>query len=145
MNLFVYGTLRVPQIWAAVSASPQTSAVPAILPGYRIRRVAGGDFPVIGADASAIEPVPGNLMLDVSDEAMARLDAYEDFFYIRTSVKVETPEGPREAEAYVVPPNRTELFSDDPWTLNWFEETALARFWERNFGGPLDKPSRKFS
>lgn len=144
MNLFVYGTLRIPAIWEAVSGSQQIPSVPATLVGYRIQRVKGGDFPVIMADPLAVEPIPGTLVLDVSKSALCRLDAYEDPFYVRTNVTVATPGGSFEAEAYVLPENRADLMSDEPWTLAWFEATALARFWEEHFSIPQDESTNSY-
>ncbi len=141
MNLFVYGTLRITAIWEAVSGNQHARSLPATLAGYRMQRVKGGDFPVITADHLAVDPIPGTLMLDVSQEALCLLDAYEDSFYIRKKVTVATALGPREAEAYTLPRDRADLLSDEPWSLAWFEETALARFWEQHFSIPRDEPT----
>jgi gamma-glutamylcyclotransferase (GGCT)/AIG2-like uncharacterized protein YtfP len=133
MNLFVYGTLRIPAIWEAVSGDRQHPTVPATLVGYRMQRVKGGDFPVMMADPQAMEPIPGALVLNVSTETLRLLDAYEDTFYVRRNVTVTTPEGAAEAEAYILTEERADLMSDAPWTLDWFEKAALARFWKEHF------------
>lgn len=91
------------------------------------------------ADPLAVEPIPGKLMLDVPENALSRLDAYEDPFYNRIIVTVETMIGPYDAEAYILPADRPELMSDAPWSLAWFEETALPRFWEQHFGSSRDE------
>jgi hypothetical protein len=41
-----------------------------------------------------------------------------------------------EAQAYRVPPALAPgLFSDAPWTLEWFEANALEEYWNHHFGG----------
>jgi len=134
MNLFLYGTLLVPGIWDAVTDRPDIVRKPARLPSHRIRRVEGADFPAIVFDPSFVAPVPGQVALDLPEIVVARLDDYEDDFYHREPVEAETDEGCVLAQAYRVPETlASTILSDDPWTLEWFEEVALARYWDRLF------------
>ena len=65
---------------------------------------------------------------------MKRLDAYEDTFYVREVVEIETDPGLKSAFAYVVPPEvAATVLSDDPWTLDWFQREALDDYWARLF------------
>ena len=131
MNLFVYGTLLVPKILRAVTGLDDLKTVPAKLEGFDIFRVVDGDFPGI-VEGSGL--VSGKVVLDVSETAMTRLDAYEDSFYERELVKVSTSSGTLEAFVYVVPQNIAEdILSNHTWTLEWFEREALDRYWERLF------------
>jgi gamma-glutamylcyclotransferase (GGCT)/AIG2-like uncharacterized protein YtfP len=123
MHLFAYGTLLVPEIWLAVTGR-ECESVEAMLPGYTIRRVRGGDFPGIlrSDDAS----VTGRVFLDLDAETVARLDRYEDSFYERIEVAPRNPRGQAlTAQAYVVPDRHADVLSDEAWTLGWFREHAL--------------------
>lgn len=136
MNLFVYGTLLVPRIWEAVTGSGSTRSAPALLPGFSIHRVRNADYPGIVRMASAEGFVSGRIYYDLSDPVTRRLDAYEDSFYRREEV-LPFVEGisTTPAQAYVVPEETASTFlSDEPWSLEWFEENGLERFWSRHFG-----------
>lgn len=129
MNVFVYGTLLIPEIWNAVTGEPGLAARPATLPGYRIRRVRNAAYPGIVAAGDG-ESVAGKVVFEVPDLALRRLDAYEDAFYRRSKVYPETADGSRvSAQAYLVPVEVAELWlSDEPWTLEWFEANELDHF-----------------
>ncbi|MDF1861873.1 MAG: gamma-glutamylcyclotransferase [Verrucomicrobiales bacterium] len=134
-SLFVYGTLLVPKIWNAVTDCSDLTSKPASLAGHRIAKVRGGDFPVITQDPSAKRPVPGRVIFSVPKTAIQRLDAYEDGFYERDRVSILCERQKIEAEVYRVPiPLVPRLFSDDPWTLEWFEANALDEYWNYHFG-----------
>lgn len=136
MNVFIYGTLLVPRIWKEVTGCEDARSEPASLSRHRIFRVDGGDFPGIIEDPVAPDPVPGRVVFGVSEEIVRRLDAYEDDFYERISVRVDTGSGPVEAHTYRVRGSEAaEILTAEPWTLEWFEGEALGRYWERVFGG----------
>lgn len=136
MKIFVYGTLLVPRIWTAVTARPDPRAEPARLKGHAIYRVEGGDFPAIIESEQADDEVPGRLIHDLDVSTMRRLDAYEDRFYERVAVDVETERGETVvADAYRVPPDLAEeILSSQRWTLSWFRAVAEDRYWNRLFG-----------
>ena len=59
---------------------------------------------------------------------------YEDSFYERVAVQVDTDSGTVEANVYRVPLGLAgKILSEDPWTLEWFETEALDRYWKRLF------------
>lgn len=130
MNVFVYGTLLVPRIWESVTLTRGLRAVPAILPGYEIRQVRNAVYPGIFANPDSPAPVPGQVFFDVPEGAVARLDAYEDVFYLRSAVfPVTEALGEVEAEAYLVPPGEVgTLLAEEGWTLEWFEQNGLEGF-----------------
>ena len=136
MNLFVYGTLLVPKIWEAVSGIDDTTGEEGSISGYQIFRVHGGDFPGIIATGENADHVSGKIFCDLPEEAMRRLDAYEDTFYERHEVEVLLAgEKTKSAHAYVVPEKEApKILSSSPWTLEWFEEHALETYWARLFG-----------
>ena len=135
MNIFVYGSLLVPKIWNAVTRFPDLVSHPATLSGFAIFRVRNADFPCIVESPEATEKVKGKIFLDVPDLAVKRLDAYEDNFYDRRALIVTAAGlGELSADAYCLSYEKAAaILSPDPWTLAWFEETALTRFWERHF------------
>jgi len=131
MNLFVYGTLLVPEILEAVTRMNNLNSVSGMLSGYRIYRVEGGDFPGISKGDGS---VPGRVLLNVPELAMIRLDAYEDTFYVRETVEIETDSGLKSAFAYTVPSEiAASVLSDETWTLDWFQQEALTHYWARLF------------
>ena len=134
-HLFIYGTLLVPKIWNVVTGYPDAVQKPATLSGHCIARVKGGDFPVITEIEDANSIVSGAIRFDIPAVAIDRLDSYEDRFYQRDTVDVECDGRTVSAQTYRVPaPLIAELFSEDHWTLEWFEENALDHYWERHFG-----------
>lgn len=134
MNLFVYGTLLVPEIWERVAGVSGLASRPARLRGHLIRRVRGAVYPGIvpapKAEAAAEAPVAGRVFFEVPDAALARLDSYEDDFYFRAEVRPEIPGlGDVAAEAYLVRPDRAgEILSSEGWSLEWFERHGLDGF-----------------
>jgi gamma-glutamylcyclotransferase (GGCT)/AIG2-like uncharacterized protein YtfP len=100
MNLFAYGTLMFPDVWAK-AAREECVSRRAVLRGYEARRLSGVSFP--GLIEAPEVSTPGLLYLNVSAEAIKRLDAYEDDFYVRVPVTVEAEgEGEMEAEVYLM-------------------------------------------
>ena len=64
----------------------------------------------------------------------SRLDAYEDCFYERMGLTLLDRRGnPVESDAYVVPERHRDVLSDEPWTLEWFREHAMADYLARLF------------
>ncbi|MEM6278350.1 MAG: gamma-glutamylcyclotransferase family protein [Verrucomicrobiota bacterium] len=136
MNVFVYGTLLVPRIWDLVTECPQLRSSEARLEGHSIWRVHEATFPAIRKEEEGYSgSVPGRIFFDVPANALQRLDLYEDAFYERVAVDVQTEEGCFEAEVYRAPADKADaIVSEDTWTLKWFEENGLERFLENVFG-----------
>lgn len=135
MNLFAYGTLLVPRIWEAVTGIPPGRTCEANLPGYQIFRIREGDFPGIVETGETRDTVSGRIFFDLSPDVIDRLDRYEDAFYERVDVSVLSVEGTDEAQTYRIPRSSSALLlTPEKWTLHWFEEEALPRYWERLFG-----------
>jgi len=74
MQLFVYGTLLDPDLRALVAGRP-LAARPAVLRGWRRRRLRGRTYPVILPDARSA--VTGAVIDGVDAAALARLVVYE--------------------------------------------------------------------
>ena len=99
-DIFLFGTLLDPALRAIVLGDhPQ--AMPARLPGWRVERAEGGDWPIlVPCDGAAAE----GLVLAPSDKGTARLDFYEaGFAYRLEETTVETAEGSRPVRVYRAP------------------------------------------
>jgi Gamma-glutamyl cyclotransferase, AIG2-like len=89
VHVFTYGSLMFPAVWTRVVAGGYR-ALPALLRGFRRRRVRGQDYPALqhacGEDGAAA--VPGIVYLDVTDADLAALDRFEGRDYRRIQVPV---------------------------------------------------------
>ncbi len=97
-TLFVYGSLKDPEVFENVTGEKPCSRRKARLKGYaHVEPVFG--YPVIRPDTKGV--VAGELIFDVSEEAFSKLDEYEDQgkLYQRTEVVVEA--GKEKIPAYV--------------------------------------------
>lgn len=125
-NLFAYGTLLVPDIWNSVVGESFRSEA-AVLPGFEIFRVIGGDYPGIVKSERADAKVPGRVFYDLDEIAIARLDTYEGTFYERLEVECKHLdfEGEIHCSSYIIPQlTAEEVLSDEVWTLEWFQAEA---------------------
>lgn len=119
-NLFAYGTLLVPEIWRAVVGRDFPSR-PAILRGFEIRRVTGADFPGIQPSDNPESEVAGRVFIDLDDDALRRLDAYEDSLYDRLDLTLlDESSHPVRSWVYVVAEDQRNCLSADSWSLDWF-------------------------
>lgn len=122
MDLFVYGTLRDPQLMAAVAGRP-VSGVPAMLDGYSVGQLAGDVVPCIKAEAGA--QAEGVLYQDVDTWQQERLDLFEGAFgYALINVTVETTQGMHIAQMYF-PPKDAHV-EKGQWSLNDWKSSHLA-------------------
>lgn len=136
MNIFVYGTLLVPEIWELVTEQPNLSSDKATLKGHSIWRVREATFPAIRKEESEEDHfVEGRVYYEVPPAALKRLDLYEDSFYERIEVTVQAADGPVNAQVYRAPASQaSRIVSSDTWTLEWFEKNGLERFLQNVFG-----------
>src|SRR5262245_16810183 len=114
MHLFTYGTLMEADVWTRV-AREECASVPAVLHGYEARRLEGESFPgLVEAPGASTR---GLLYLDVSDAAMARLDAYEGECYDRIAVPVQREDGAVvEAQVYLIGPGYRFMVLPERWS-----------------------------
>jgi gamma-glutamylcyclotransferase (GGCT)/AIG2-like uncharacterized protein YtfP len=133
MHVFTYGTLMFPEVWKTVVGRMFT-AVEGNAAGFAIFRVQDAVFPgIIAAQAASVR---GVVYLDVDPAAVARLDKFEDDFYVRQPVRVDCADGrQRDAEAYVVPAANRHVLTDEPWERGTFVASGgLAHFISRFAG-----------
>ena len=113
MHLFAYGTLMDASVWSRV-AQETCGMRRAVLHGYEARRLRDVMFPGLVQCEGAI--TPGLVYLDVSEAALARLDAYEDDFYERVPVPVIFEDGATlTADAYLVMPVHRDVVLAEKW------------------------------
>ena len=123
--LFVYGTLRDPDILAAVLARPLNADAlhAAVAPGFRAVPYPGRSYPALlrAPGGSA----PGLVLTDLTPFERDLLDAYEGDEYQRTLIPVMIGEELHEAFAYLptapIPP------ASPDWTLQAWQRDHKAR------------------
>ena len=119
--LFIYGTLRDPDILAAVLGRPVPleALQPATAADYKTVYVPGQVYPALVAAPGA--SAPGALLFELTDTDRAALDAYEGDEYRRAPLLVSTPAGAVTALTYLptgaIPPDAV------AWTLETWTTT----------------------
>ena len=89
-HLFVYGTLQHPHVWRGV-VNGEYEHVSGRLDGYKPSHLKGKVYPgLVAEEASFAE---GLVYLDVSDEDLKRLDAFEGRDYRRIEVEIDLDDG----------------------------------------------------
>ncbi|MFQ6035106.1 MAG: gamma-glutamylcyclotransferase family protein [Sedimentisphaerales bacterium] len=138
VNLFIYGSLRDPEIFQSVSGLSFTRtrrrraradaenllAEPAFLPGYRKVTPDNVYFYAVENTTSRIE---GIVIYDVPAWAMAEIDAYEGKRYDREMVHVNTAHGSVEAQAYLASHESMKRHFGDRFHVNLIHELWLRK------------------
>lgn len=130
--LFVYGTLLVDDIISLLIGRVPVQEE-AVLEDFCCYYVQGATFPGITPFEGG--QVNGQLLMDLSLEELSRLDDYEDVFYIRRQVDVNSFDQTIEAHAYVVEASASSVLSDRQWTLEEFRRLHFTSYLERMRGG----------
>ncbi|MCJ7777602.1 MAG: gamma-glutamylcyclotransferase, partial [Sedimentisphaerales bacterium] len=135
VNLFIYGSLRDPQIFKSVSGlsftlkpiqadSTNLLAEPAFLPGYRKVTPDNVYFYAVANPASRIE---GTVIYNVPASALAEIDRYEGKRYDRETVRVHTAKGTIEAQAYLTSHESMKKHFGDRFHVNLIHELWLRK------------------
>ena len=134
MHIFTYGTLMFPDVWCAV-AGTESATVEGTAAGYAVFRVEGAEFPGIVA-ARDNDRVRGVVYLSVGQDALDRLDRFEDDFYERRTLWIDCDDGQRRAaEAYVVPAGNRDVLTNEPWDRADFVARGHLEQFMRRFAG----------
>jgi gamma-glutamylcyclotransferase (GGCT)/AIG2-like uncharacterized protein YtfP len=134
MHVFAYGTLMFPEVWRVVVGREFVS-VEGTVAGFAIYRVKDAVFPGISA-AGERERVRGVVYLDVDHASLARLDLFEDDFYVRQSLWVDCADGERRAaDAYVVPAENQAALTDERWDRAKFVASGGLEQFVRRYQG----------
>lgn len=131
-HVFTYGSLMFHEVWTPIVSRPLAS-VAAVLEDFAREGVQGQRYPGIRREAGA--HTPGRLYLNVDDDELARLDAFEGDEYRRESVQVSvtTRDGrflTLAAEVYCFT-NPTRL-TGEPWDPARFERESAAGFYREH-------------
>ena len=125
-DLFVYGTLMVPEVMYAVTGR-NFDPVPATLSGYRRCGIRGEVYPAI--DESPEQNVAGLLYRGLDDRLLKLVDKFESSIYRRCRVQVESPgQLILQAWVYVISPGHRFLLSGRGWDLDRFRDRDLAAY-----------------
>ena len=125
MDLFVYGTLMVPEVMARVCGYRGTGRM-ASLAGYSRSRVAGALYPAITPAQGGI--VEGILYHGLNAHLLARLDRFEGDQYRRERVDIDCARRRYRAWTYVWTSSAGDGLERRPWSLDEFLGEGLARF-----------------
>ncbi len=125
-HLFTYGTLELPEVFAAVTGQSLDGS-PATLNGYARYRLEGEVYP--GIIVAPGEGLQGTLYRDLDPAIHRKIDHYEDTCYEKRQVRVTTKEGLELfAMAYVIPDEKSRLLSTRRWDQQQFIEQHLENF-----------------
>ncbi|TDX97768.1 gamma-glutamylcyclotransferase family protein [Thiohalophilus thiocyanatoxydans] len=125
-HLFTYGTLEVPEVFAAITGR-QITGFAAKLPGYARYYLQGAAYPGIVTMPGA--SLQGTLYLDLDATTHKKIDHYEDTCYEKRQVTVRLDDGQElTALAYVIPEDKSHLLSSRRWDRQQFIEQHLENF-----------------
>jgi hypothetical protein len=135
VNLFIYGSLRDPDIFKSVSGfgfsrkaakvdDKTLFAEPAFLPHHRRVSPDNVYFYAVPASSSRIE---GLVIHNVPPSVMAEIDRYEGKRYERETVRVNTATGPVGAQAYLVSHESMRKRFGDRFHVNLIHELWLRK------------------
>ena len=131
-HCFTYGSLMWADIMARVCGR-EFAGEPASLADHQRHPVRGQDYP--GLRAAAGGDVPGRLYLDVTDEAWARLDAFEGDEYERAGVVVALADGRTlPAQVYRFRTDFIDRLLPGDWDVDAFAREGRQRFIARYVG-----------
>ena len=120
MHLFTYGTLMDSVIMDRVAGEVFESSS-AVLPGYFRKQVVNAVFPAIAPKEA--EQVEGVLYLNLTLEAIERLDRFEGELYHRSPVTIHLGNDHwLDAHSYVIKPELVSMMSEHDWHLDRFKE-----------------------
>lgn len=131
VNVFTYGSLMFDQVWRAVVGRLNPS-VYGRLDCFVAWKLAGQTFP-------GMAPAPGHHVLgriwqQVTQDELARLDAFESRIYDRTALNLQTDDGVQiEAWTYVVRPDCRGMLLNEPWDSQEFQRRHLPTFLSAEF------------
>lgn len=133
MNIFTYGSLMYSEVWQYVVNGLYASQK-ATISGYKRVAVRDENYPMLIPDNSQGE-VAGVLYMQVSEQDIENLDAFEGAQYDRISTQVNIDASHIEiAEVYIANAVGLELALEQAWDQTRFETFGLAQFCENYLG-----------
>lgn len=114
--LFIYGTLRHPEVWRLIAGQGTEQSVPATLDDHAVDRAGDSHLPMLVERGGAV--ASGIMFTGLSAAQNARLDTYElPFGYLRKPVTLQLSDG-TEVAAEVYAPPAGQPTSGAPWSLD---------------------------
>ena len=131
MNLFVYGTLMIPEIWHQLTRenNPRDKAS---LDGFFRSKLKGEVYP--GIYKKKGRSVDGMIYYDLSPSAAKKLDMFEGERYRRVKVRVDVNGKSVQAETYALSENFHKLITDEEWNFEEFIRSGSEHFKNNYFG-----------
>ena len=126
VDLFVYGTLMIPEVYQRVTGLPLRDHQRATLQDHQRYRVAKEPYPAAVPEQGA--SISGLLVRRLEQATIERIDQFEGASYQRRATTVETADGPRTAQFYLLRESARQLLGErpEPWSLERFRSAALA-------------------
>ena len=124
MNVFTYGSLMFPSVWARVVRGTYQSTECAIH-GFRRVRVRDRLHPALIIAANTA-PIVGRLYFDVSAEDIVRLDHFETSNYARVAIAATVGRRTVVAQSYLA--LNVDSLLDEDWSVAEFEQHGLPIF-----------------
>lgn len=124
MNVFTYGSLMFPSVWARVVRGDYR-ATAATIHGFRRVAVHDAQHPALIISANAATML-GRLYYDVRDEDIARLDHFETTNYARITIAATVGGRAVTAECYLA--LNMDSLSNEDWSVTEFERLGLPIF-----------------
>lgn len=118
-NVFVYGTLMLPQVVEALTGNLFTSKA-AILNGYSRYVFKGKCYPGIVEDKTGC--VEGVLYLNIDDRTLSIFDWFEAILYERCLLEIQIKDETIQTFAYIVLQKHQQKLNNLPWSLEKFIE-----------------------
>jgi gamma-glutamylcyclotransferase (GGCT)/AIG2-like uncharacterized protein YtfP len=131
MDIFVYGTLMLPEIWFKVTKE-KNDCDRALLNGYSRSKLIGEVYPGIFEKKGCA--VSGIIYYNVSCFAVNKLDIFEGEKYRRTKVVVNIDNKIDRAETYVISAKFQHLITEDKWDFEEFLRSGKDHFQNNYFG-----------
>ena len=125
MKLFVYGTLIFDEILSKILGKRHIS-VPGLLEHYKIRKFYNAEYPGIIPDITS--SVLGKIILDITEQDVSILDAYEGIMYKRTTLKIKTSSKEYYCQVYVVDDSYKKRLTEEPWCPLDFRNNSLNNY-----------------
>lgn len=124
LSLYAYGSLQLENVFSAVTGL-HCEGLPAALKDYQCHHLKGFSFPAIVPCAGG--KVSGHYYPGLSSAVFQRIDAFEDDFYVRRTVRVMVEGlGARLAEVYVLKASSLWRLGEAGWTLKDLSDEAVA-------------------
>ncbi len=116
-----------PEVWQRIGVGKFRSQ-PATLNGFTVFRLCDSVLPGL-VKTNDSDQAKGLVYLDVDEEALFELDAYESDLYERITVEATTAEGQAiECQAYVIPKSHHKALTNELWDAAWFEQHELTNY-----------------